>query len=309
MPARYRNLFLLILSFVAVFAVVETALRGLGSPYLLTQRNGPGQVALYVIGLIAILWFCIKIAGVNPFLFLLGYLRDWRRMLSGFAFAWLIATAAMIVIHGAMLAAGFATFSTEAWEAFGLRALRSTVIAMLVMLVLVLAEELIFRGFVLRYLRWSPDRTVTIAAVLVAAAIFSVSHTVSLGSRLAGDDLPNLLFGLFMLGVLLGTVYVSTGSLGCAMGVHAGLLGFKVFLRKTMFIEYSSNALTGGHDLRTGPALWLVMLLFAILFILAHRWLWRRYHIETAYAADPEQGKGLGFRLEREAEQPTPPAR
>lgn len=295
---RYRNLFLLILAFVAFFAVVETTLRAVGSPYLLTQRNGPGQVALYLIGLGAILWFCINVAHVHPVDYIKGNLQDWRRGLRGFLFCWLVGTTAMLVIHAAMLASGSATFSSEAWAEYGLRAFRSTVTAMLVMLVLVTAEELIFRGFVLRYLRWSPARNVTVAAVLVAAAIFSLSHTVSLGSRLGGDDLPNLLFGLFMLGLLLGTVYVATGSLYCAMGIHAALLGFKVLLRKTKFIEYSDSALTGGNDLRTGPVIWLIMLAFIVGFFLARRWLSNRYRVETAYAPEPPAASGLGFRLE-----------
>lgn len=298
MPARYRNLFLLILAFVAVFAVVETTLRAIGSPWLLTQRNGPGQVALYLIGLAAILWFGANVAKVPPIDFTRGYLRDWRRGLRGFIFAWLVGTTAMVVIHGVMLATGAATFSSEAWADYGLRAFRSTVTAMLVMLVLVLSEEMIFRGFVLRYLRWSAARSVTIAAVVVAAAIFSFSHTVSLGSRLTGDDIWNLLFGLFMLGLLLGTVYVTTGSLFCAMGIHAALLGFKVFLRKTQFIDYTNGALTGGNDLRTGPIIWLIMLAFTVGFILARRWLWERYWIERAYVPEPAGRRGLGFRLD-----------
>lgn len=302
--ARYRNLFLLILAFVAVFAVVETTLRAVGSPYLLTQRNGPGQVALYLIGLGAILWFCQRVAGINPFDFLKGYLRDWRRALRGFLFCWLVATAAMIIVHAGMIASGSAVISWDDLSAYGFKAFGSTVRAMLVMLVLVLAEEMIFRGFVLRYLRGSPKLSATVLAVVVASAIFSLSHTVSLGSRLGSDDLFNLLFGLFMLGVLLSTVYVATGSLACAMGIHAGLLGFKVFLRKTHFVDYVDSSLMSSGDLRTGPALWAIMLIFAAAFVLARRWLSQRYRIETAYALDPGEGRGLGFRLENPGERP-----
>jgi len=287
----------LILSFVAVFAIVQAVLKGIDSPYLLTQRNGPGQVTLYALGLCAILWFCQRVAGVNPFHFFIGYLRDWRRALRGFLFCWLIATSAMLIVHFVMIANGSASISWDDVANFGFKGFRTTVSAMLAMLVLVLAEELIFRSFVLRYLRGSPARAVTIIAILVASAIFSLSHTVSLGARLGSSDLLDLLFGLFMLGVLFSTVYVTTGSLTCAMGIHAGVLGFKVFLRKTHFIQYNDNALMGGSDLRTGPVLWLIMLAFIAAFVLARHWLYRRYWIEPAYAADPASGKGMGFRL------------
>lgn len=301
---RYRNLLLLILGFVVVFAIAETTLRAIGSPYLLTQRNGPGQIVLYLMGLVAILWFCQRVAGVSPADFIKGYLRDWRRALRGFLFCWLIGTGAMLLIHSGMIAAGSASISWDAVSVYGFKAFRSTVTAMLAMLVLVLAEELIFRGFVLRYLRGSPERIATVLAVIVASAIFSLSHTVSLGSRLGSEDLPNLLFGLFMLGALLSTVYIATGSLACAMGIHAALLGFKVFLRKTHFIDYHDSSLMGGSDLRTGPALWLIMLTFIVAFALARRWLSQHYRIETAYAVASSDRKRLGFRLEAASEKP-----
>ncbi len=294
LPVRYRNIFLLILGLCAALALLETGLRALGSPWLLTQRGGPGQVTLYLLGLGAIFWFCFRVVRINPFAYALAYLSDWRRALAGFLLTWAIGTAGIVALHAVMLATGSAHISTATISGFGPQEVLKTITALLVVLVLVLTEEAIFRAFLLRYLRWSPAPGVTIAAVLVSAVIFSLSHTIILGNRLASDDLFELLIGLFMLGVLFGTVYVTTGSLFCAMGIHAALLGFKVFLRKTEMIVYSGSQLTGGHDLRTGPLVWLIMGAFVLLFVLWRNWLWPRFWIEPACSPD---GDNMGFRL------------
>jgi membrane protease YdiL (CAAX protease family) len=154
---------------------------------------------------------------------------------------------------------------------------------------------------VLRYLRWNDSLTVTLSAIVGSAAIFSLLHVIALQSAVREPNYGPLLFGLFLFGLLLGAVYVATGSLACSIGMHAGLLGFKVFQRKTELIVYRQDWFFGvrnnGYDLREGPAIWLSLFLFACLFLLLRHWLFPRFWIEPAFAADQKPGQGLGFRL------------
>lgn len=299
---RYRNILFLIIGLGVCGLLVELLLRVSGLPFSLTHRSGPGQVALYLIGLIGILWFARAIAGVNPVAFLLGYLRDWRRTLAGFVIMFLFAFAAMALLHLALAQFGTVRLNQKSWEALTPKILERTAVALLVVVVLAITEEMIFRGFVLRYLRWSAAPGPTIAAVLGSAFIFSSLHTIALQSAVIEPDYLPLLTGLFMLGVLLGTVYVATGSLACCIGVHAGLLGFKVFQRRTDLIVYIPDWMFGirpdGMDLRVGPAVWLILGLTAALFVAFRWWLWPRLWIETAVVADNSQSQGIGFRLE-----------
>jgi len=298
---RYRNILFLLFGIAVAAALVELAFHLVLPQYSITQRSGPGQLALYGIGMAAILWFTVSVAGINPLAFAAGYVRDWRRVAVGFAVMFSIATVAMVLLHVVMGFVGTARFSQPSWAAMTLDTWERTVVAVLVVVVLATTEEFIFRGFLLRYLRWNNTTAVTVAAVVVSSAIFSLLHVIALQSAIRQPDYAPLLFGLFMFGLLLGTVYVTTGSLACAIGMHAGLLGFKVIQRKTQLISYSPDWFFGirnnGYDLRSGPGIWLALLAAACIFVAYRHWLRRRLWIETAVAADP--GQGLGFRLEK----------
>lgn len=298
---RYRNLLFLLLGIGVVAGLVELAFRSLLPQYSITQRSGPGQIALYLIGFASILWFTQYVARISPIAFLTGYLRDWRRLLFGFAVMFAVAFGAMIVMHLVMGAIGSANINWKNWSEMTPKVLERTAVGLLVVVVLATAEELIFRGFVLRYLRWNDSLTVTLSAIVGSAAIFSLLHVIALQSAVREPNYGPLLFGLFLFGLLLGAVYVATGSLACSIGMHAGLLGFKVFQRKTELIVYRQDWFFGvrnnGYDLREGPAIWLSLFLFACLFLLLRHWLFPRFWIEPAFAADQKPGQGLGFRL------------
>ena len=302
---RYRNLAFLILNIGLAAGLAEMAFRTFLPQYSITQRSGLGQITLYLIGLGSILWFTRWFAGINPLLFLIGYLRDWRRLLFGFATMFLLAFAAMIFMHLVMSLAGSAGIDWRNWEAMTPNIWGRTALGLLVVVILASAEEAIFRGFVLRYLRWNDTLAVTLGAIVASAAIFSLLHVIALQSAVREPNYVPLLFGLFLFGLLLGAVYVATGSLACSIGMHAGLLGFKVFQRKTGLIAYQPDWFFGvrnnGYDLREGPAIWISLFVAACLFLLFQHWLSRRFRIETAFAADPNAGQGLGFRLDHEA--------
>jgi membrane protease YdiL (CAAX protease family) len=306
---RYRNLLLLLLGIGAAAGLAELGFRSFLPQYSITQRSGPGQITLYLIGFAGILLFTQHVARINPVAFLIGYLRDWRRLLVGFGVMFAIAFGAMILMHLVMGLMGSATFNWKNWAQITPKVWERTAVGLLVVVVLATAEEMIFRGFVLRYLRWNDSLAVTLSAIVGSALIFSLLHVIALQSAVREPNYVPLLFGLFLFGLLLGAVYVATGSLACSIGMHAGLLGFKVFQRKTELIVYRQDWFFGvrnnGYDLREGPAIWLSLLVFACLFLLLRHWLFPRFWIETAFAADPKRGQGLGFRLSGKPASPT----
>jgi len=299
--ARYRNLFLLLVGFTLAILAVEAVLRMTGAPFSVTDRKGPGQIIVFAIAISAMIWFSVAIGGINPLSWCAGYLRDWPRMLRGFLTTFLLATATMIVIYAVLLMLGKVQWSHEAWENLTPKVWRRTVVALLVVVVLATTEETIFRGFIMRYLRWKATPAVTLSALLAASVIFSLSHLIALLGSVDQPDYLPLLFGLFLLGFLLGTVYLVTGSLSCSIGMHAGLLGFKVFLRRTDLLVQQDNWLTGGADLRTGPAMWVLLLLAALAFFAFREWLWPSLWIEKVVSTREDSPEGLGFRLEHKA--------
>lgn len=288
---RYKNLLLFMLALAIVGGAVEALLRLVHAPISLTDGSGPGEVLVFVIVLPAILWFSQKIAGVNAFAFLGGYVRDGRRALRGFGLTFATAVIAMLAIHLILAYAGRLWWSHEAWNALTPQIWVRTITSLLVVLVLATTEEIIFRGFVLRYLRSDSSLAVTVAAVVASSVIFSLSHLIAL----RGFATTELLIGLFCLGMLLGVVYVVTGSLACSIGVHAGLLGFKVFLHRAQLVEYIGG---GKSDLRISPDIWLALLATALVFIALRKWLRPSLWIETAVSKPVDAAGRIGFRTE-----------
>jgi len=186
-----------------------------------------------------------------------------------------------------------------------------TVSALLVVLVLATVEELIFRAFFLRYLRHNDTFRVTVAAIIGSSVIFSLSHLIALSGSWHDPAKIPLLFGLFIIGALAGTTYVVTGSIACSIGIHCGLLGFKVFFRRTDLATLSPDGswwLGGTSDLRIGPLSWFILLSMTAVIVLCRRWLWERLWVENAMCLDHETttadqesaiaSSALGFRSE-----------
>jgi hypothetical protein len=73
------RVFFLLLGIALAAGVAELAFGVLLPQYSITQRSGPGQIALYGIGLVAIFWFTVSVAHINPAAFAIAYMRDWRR--------------------------------------------------------------------------------------------------------------------------------------------------------------------------------------------------------------------------------------
>ena len=264
---------------------IEAVLRLSRSSYSLADSRGPGEWAFIAIALAAVLLFSRYVARVDSLQFIARYAMQWRRTLKGFLLTFgvtmLFAAAGYLVLA----ALGYVQWSQAAWENLRSDVVEKSAIALLIVLVLASVEETIFRAFLLRYLRYNDTFWVTVGAVVVSSAIFSVSHLVALIDVWHLIGKTSLLTGLFLIGLLLGTVYVVTGSLACSIGVHCGLLGFKVVLIRTDVINLASDWLVN-DDIRRAPLAWLVFLAATLAFVLWRRRLHEAFWVETAVCPD-----------------------
>ncbi len=276
-------MFLLFLGAAAL--VIEAVLRLFHSSHSLADSRGPGEWSFVAIALAAVLLFTWYVARVDSLQFVARYVMLWRRTLKGFLLTF-GATMLFVAAGYLVLAAlGYVQWSQTAWENLRGDVVQKSAIALLIVLVLATVEETIFRAFLLRYLRYNDTFWVTVGAVVVSSAIFSVSHLVALIDVWHLIGKASLLTGLFLIGLLLGTVYVVTGSLACSIGVHCGLLGFKVILIRTDVINLVPDWLVN-DDIRRAPLAWLVLLLLTLALILWRRRLHEAFWVETAVCPD-----------------------
>lgn len=260
-------------------------LRLFHSSYSLADSRGPGEWSFVAMALAAVLLFTWYVARIDSLQFVARYVMQWRRSLKGFLL--MFAATMLFAAFGYLVLAafGYVQWSQAAWDSLRVGVVEKSAKALLIVLVLATVEETIFRAFLLRYLRYNDTVWVTVGAVVVSSAIFSVSHLVALIDVWDLIDKASLLAGLFLIGLLLGTVYVVTGSLACSIGVHCGLLGFKVVLIRTDVVNLVSDWLVN-DDIRRAPLAWLVFLLATLAFVLWRRRLHQAFSVETVVCPD-----------------------
>ena len=138
--------------------------------------------------------------------------------------------------------------------------------AIILMLGIGFAEELIFRGWLFEELK---NLYGFKKALIFQALVYSIVHI--------GFDMPfwqmiSILFGLFLLGILLSLMRIKDNNSiwGCA-GLHGGLVGIW-FLMNNGLMEISKNSpiwLVGPGNINTNPlgGLWGISLLFFLCFL------------------------------------------
>lgn len=284
---RYFRITLFIL-FVGVVAwAVEAMLRFFHSSYSLTDSKGPGQLAVFAIVLPAVLLFTRYVARVSALEFFGRYVTHWRRTLKGLVLTFCVTFLFAVAGYLLLAALGNIEWSQTAWQNLRGDIVKRIVVALLIVLMLATVEETIFRSFLLRYLRYNDTFWVTVSAVVVSSAIFSASHLVALAGVWDEVSKVPMLIGLFTIGLLLGTTYVVTGSLACSIGVHCGLIGFKVILIKTHLVNLVPDALTAGRgDIRLAPVTWLVFLSMTLIVVLWRHRLHKAFSVETVVCPD-----------------------
>lgn len=135
-----------------------------------------------------------------------------RRRRSEFAFGVVIGLALFLGVAGAQSAMVGAT-----WQFAGLAGVQAAIYALGLTFVLVLVEELLFRGVALRQLqRILGDRS----AVALSAVLFGIYHLVQSGNWAMGAVFAFLMPALG--GALFGFAAVRTNGLALPLGLHLG---------------------------------------------------------------------------------------
>lgn len=123
-------------------------------------------------------------------------------------------------------------------------------------------QQIIFSGYLISMLR---DRYSRVTAVLVPALLFAVLRRMDdPAALLAAQGLP-LLIGMFLVGTLLGTLRLQTGSILFPAGILAGCIYVRRFVRKTALLgmagagSESAGWMAPQGDSLQGPAMWLVL--------------------------------------------------
>ena len=112
------------------------------------------------------------------------------------------------------------------------------------------AEELIFRGWLVEELKNQYGLT---KAIIFQALVFSLVHV---GFNIPFWQMISILFGLFLLGILLSLIRIKDdNSLWGCVGLHGGLVGIW-FLINNGLIDISEDApiwLVGPGNINTNP--------------------------------------------------------
>jgi membrane protease YdiL (CAAX protease family) len=216
----------------------------------------------------------------------------WKQLLLGY----FIAAVSIQAMIGAYLAlVGFDSAHLSENKAWG-RVLLAVVAALLAPLL----EETLFRGFIQRELvqglGWR-------AGWVLAAVIFMLAHflkipveldrepvhfwsgATALGAAFLpvahGDFLCGRGFNLFLIGLILGGIFLRSGSLWMNAGLHSGwIFGLLLFTGLTRPVEPPYVSLFGG-DILSSLSTTLVLLLLGL-------WLWRFYRHPSGSPASGE---------------------
>jgi membrane protease YdiL (CAAX protease family) len=279
---RYINIGLFGLVLLVALRLLEASLVATKAGISIFDSNGAGQVLLLATTLALIVLFSKFIAKSAPFGVMAPYFTNWKRSLAGLGQFYLATIMIVILAYVCFALQGGVFLSSQAVSAFSFDVAEDAIVALLVVFVLALTEELMFRNFLMRYLMWDDGRLAAITAVISASLIFAFLHNLTEPLAWFSAEKFPLFVGLFILGSLLCVTYISTGSILCAVGLHAGFLGSKVFLRKTQLLTVDPQVLmvSSGPDLRTSPLVWALWIVMGIAIYFMRGRLRQRFAIE-----------------------------
>ncbi len=126
-------------------------------------------------------------------------------------------------------------------------------------------EETIFRGTLYPFLHQKLSER---SSIFMASFIFMLAHNLTNPLLLITDNWK-LGLGLFLLGMLLNIIFAITGKLYIGMGIHAGLVFVKVFLRRIPCITYATT-LPWWFDIDLRQSFVIHIIFICIIFILLY---------------------------------------
>lgn len=170
-------------------------------PYLVAQNVLFVLVALLLMAVIERRSHPIKELGLKP---------D-NRTLKLFAAGVLLSATLAIATIAILLLFNVITFETTGASQYGIRTVAASFVAFLVATLFIgLGEEALFRGYLQRLL---VTRYGVAAGLIVTSVIFALAHTITYNT-------PLPIMGVFMASLVMGYLYIITGSLWTSIGFH-----------------------------------------------------------------------------------------
>ena len=271
---RYLYICIFLAALPLPMALIEIFFRATDSGFSVFDGRGTGQITLYAASLVFIIIYSRYVALDSPFYFLDLYRKVWKRTLAGFAAFALFSVTISAIAFAMTISMDTVTYTPENFQKLSNKRIIRLFISLPIASVLAMVEESMFRGFLMRYLRWNPTRKATILAVCFSSIVFAFVHNLSDPLGWVEPDNIRLFVGLFILGCTLCTVYICTGSLICAAGLHAGFLFAENARNYTKVLELSNAEwwMAVGQDVRTAPITWLLFALIGIgAYLLRHK--------------------------------------
>ncbi|HEY9632426.1 MAG TPA: type II CAAX endopeptidase family protein [Coleofasciculaceae cyanobacterium] len=196
---------------------------------LTTAQKLPLLAILYLIAPL-ILWGACWVDGVS----FSGYGLDWKlSTLMSLGLGLGLSILSLIFIFIGQWALGWIEWHSKNWQRLG----QVVIPVLLLGLWIGVTEELIFRGFLLNELQ--QDYSIGVAAA-ISSVIFALLHLIWEQQ----DTLPQLP-GLWLMGMVLVLArWVDSGSLGLAVGLHAGWIWGLTCLDSAELISYTGKGST-----------------------------------------------------------------
>jgi membrane protease YdiL (CAAX protease family) len=286
---RYLYLFLLIVAVICAGLGLQAVFQATGSGLSIYSRTGLGIILLYLTTIALVVGFLRLAAPGSLSAFFAAYRGKGGTALKGFATMFGLGLLMVFGLFVLLAITGHLGWHEKYGERSFANFLGKMAVGIVAACALAMSEEFIFRGFVMRYLRWNTTPAVTVGAVLASAFIFASAHNIA--DPLAwftAREFP-LFVGLFLLGILLAVTYLVTGSLWCSIGLHAGLVVLgELFLRRDIIrIDFSPWWMGGIEEIRMAPLVWLSFAVTTIVHIATRRDLHRRFGIEKPFVGTP----------------------
>jgi membrane protease YdiL (CAAX protease family) len=296
---RYLYLAILIVALAAGIAGLEFAFELAGGSLSIYNKSGASIILLYLTALVIVGVFVAIAAPQSIGRYRRLYANHKAVAARGFATMFGLGSLMVIGLFVLLLITGNLTWAEDGPHRLATDFAGKMIIGTIGAIALAISEELLFRGFLLRYLRWNDSTAVTVSAVVVSSLIFAFVHNLRDPLGWLTPQLFPLFVGLFILGVLLAVTYLVTGSLWCSIGLHAGLVtvGEVLLRRHVIAIDFSPWWLGGANEIRMAPLVWLSFAVTAVIHYATRRDLNARFAIEKPF---------VGMALDRSADERLP---
>jgi len=226
-----------VLSLFISFNIIQPLACLLDPTFNLLSSRGTGKIAftMMVILQIVLLLACLSQKLFDKFLEIVFFFNE-KAWLSKLSLYFALFLSAHMLFQITFFFFGYVHYNPN-WGILNITLLSKLAFGILVTFFLAWTEEAIFRGMIYTYFNQFWNK---IPSMLVTSLIFMFSHDLSNPLNLVTKNWK-LGLGLFLLGLLLNLIFVTTGKLYTAMGAHMGLVAVKVLFRRAPFFIFATS--------------------------------------------------------------------